>query len=327
MDGIKFSFIMPTFNRYEYFKLSVQAIVNQTYKNIELIIVDDCSEKNQYKLKKNFIDKLNDDRVFLYRFDKNHGHCYARNYGVEHSTGEWVIYPDDDDQVDKYCCEKLLNYIDKNTEVITTKYLIVYDNGKIEEKGLDCSKVDIFENNQVDTCSFAHKRICYDKFGGWDLRYKRMADDEIIFRYVSKTKNYKFCDYQIAKFFIRKNIKRIMNVYPQIQYMRMLYNEFYQLYKGKAIVLTDLKIDVNQLHFDISYFIDFDIEKKINVLKAIQKYYNYNYLVIINNLYDECLNDLFFKIKNNNYVTKKGNIILKIKDENNLKNIIKGMIE
>lgn len=35
----------------------------------------------------------------------------------------------------------------------------------------------------------------------------------------------------------------------------------------------------------------------------------------------------FFKIKNNNYVTKKGNIILKIKDENNLKNIIKGMIE
>ena len=55
MDGIKFSFIIPTFNRYEYFKLSVQAIVNQTYKNIELIIVDDCSEKNQYKLKKNFI--------------------------------------------------------------------------------------------------------------------------------------------------------------------------------------------------------------------------------------------------------------------------------
>ena len=325
MDGIKFSFIMPTYNRSCYFPKAVFAVVNQTYANWELIIVDDCSLIEEYKKKKQFIDALGMDNIKMFRLKENKGHCYARNYGVIHSTGDWILYPDDDDETDKKCCENLLKVINDNTEVVTTKYFIVDDEGNKELKGLDCSKTNIFVSNQVDTCSFAHSRNCFEKYGEWDCSYLRMADDEIIFRYVSNCKHYSFCNEPIAYFYVRKNLKRVMNQVNSLIYMKKLYNEFKQLYKGHCLVVYENSEEISNGYFDIIDFIDFDIcKQRYSKIELLKKFHDsYDYIIIINDFYRESVNDLFRQLKKDPYCEINGNVAFATKSIESLKNILK----
>lgn len=325
MDGIKFSFIMPTYNRSIYFPKAVMAVVNQTYDNWELIIVDDCSEIEEYEKKKRFIESLNRNNIKMFRLNENSGHCYARNYGVVNSVGEWIVYSDDDNQTDKDCCRNLLSVIKEKTEVITAKYFIVHDSGHMETKGLDCSQKNIFVSNQVDTCSFAHHRDCFEKYGKWDCSYLRMADDEIIFRYVSNCQCYSFCDKPIAYFYDRVDLIRVMNKVDALPYMRKLYYEFRQLYKGKCIVIHDDFNKINNSYFDIINFIDFDIYKNkssnIELLRKFSK--DYEYIIIVNNFYNEALNDLFKGLKRDAYYEINHNVAFSTRKAESLKKILK----
>ena len=72
------SVILPTYNRAHLIKRSVESILNQTYENIELIIIDDGSTDNT----KEVIESLNDKRI-VYIYQKNQGCCAARNKGIE----------------------------------------------------------------------------------------------------------------------------------------------------------------------------------------------------------------------------------------------------
>ena len=87
------SVIMPAYNAELYIEEAISSILAQSYKNIELIIVDDYSQDNTPNVIKNF----DDDRIRYIRNDKNRGIAYSTNYGIEQAKGKYIALMDDDD--------------------------------------------------------------------------------------------------------------------------------------------------------------------------------------------------------------------------------------
>ena len=89
----KVSIIMPTYNRAAYIAETVESIFNQTYKNWELIIVDDGSDDNTEKI----ITQLNDERIQFYKAGRIGISGKLKNMGLERSSGEFIAFIDSDD--------------------------------------------------------------------------------------------------------------------------------------------------------------------------------------------------------------------------------------
>ena len=86
------SIVLPSFNRAHILPKAVESILRQTYKDFELIIVDDGSSDNTCEVVKDF----NDDRI-VYVHQENAGACVARNNGIDHARGEYIAFQDSDD--------------------------------------------------------------------------------------------------------------------------------------------------------------------------------------------------------------------------------------
>ena len=87
------SIIMPSWNTENYIAESIQSVIDQTYKNWELIIVDDCSTDNTDEVVRAF----NDQRIKYLKNEKNSGAALTRNRALKEARGEWIAFLDSDD--------------------------------------------------------------------------------------------------------------------------------------------------------------------------------------------------------------------------------------
>lgn len=108
----KFSIITPQYNSFELMDKYFNSMENQSFKDFELIIVDDCSTDESYdKLKKKVEDsQLN---IKLLQTPQNGGPGKARNMGIENATGEWITFVDNDDWVDEEFLEIINGIIER----------------------------------------------------------------------------------------------------------------------------------------------------------------------------------------------------------------------
>lgn len=111
MSGVKVSVIVPVYNVENYLDRCVKAILGQSLKELEIILVDDQSPDNCPKMCDNYA--LKDSRIKVIH-KKNAGLGFARNSGLEVATGEYVAFCDSDDYVDLYAYEKLYNSAKKH---------------------------------------------------------------------------------------------------------------------------------------------------------------------------------------------------------------------
>ena len=111
MKNIKFSIIMPAYNVEDSIEDSINSVLNQTYSNLELIVVDDCSTDNTYNMVKNF------SNVKLFQTPINSRQGAARNIGLDNCSGDYVLFLDADDiYFDNKVLENLSNIIaEKNS--------------------------------------------------------------------------------------------------------------------------------------------------------------------------------------------------------------------
>lgn len=128
---VKISVIVPVYNSEEYLDRCIESILGQTYKSFELIIVDDGSSDNSWKILEVYSKR--DNRIKIIH-QENAGPGIARNRGIEEATGEYVVFVDSDDFIDKNYFSKLskktedvifidVNQVNESFELICTEYM------------------------------------------------------------------------------------------------------------------------------------------------------------------------------------------------------------
>lgn len=126
------SVVIPIFNVEKYVCNMLFSVINQTYKNIEIILVDDGSTDNSVIVCTEYLKKTN--AVWKVLQKSNGGAASARNYGIKHANGEWIICPDSDDYLAPQLINKLIDYaLTKKVKCVFTNYesVMVDDVGKI----------------------------------------------------------------------------------------------------------------------------------------------------------------------------------------------------
>ena len=110
-----FSIIVPVYNVEKYIHKCIESFICQTYKDIEIILVDDGSTDNSSSIFDEYADK--DKRIRVIH-KKNGGLSDARNAGIEIASGEYILFVDSDDYIETDTCRKLLKYTKLDCDII-----------------------------------------------------------------------------------------------------------------------------------------------------------------------------------------------------------------
>lgn len=137
---VNVSVITPTYNRGKYIKKCIESVLNQTLKNIELIIIDDGSTDNTFSVVKQY-----DDSRIKYVKQENKGIGKSRNYGVKLASGKYIVFLDSDDYLENDALEKMYDKAEKeNIDIVVSDFYDVYLNSKKVE-----NKIKHFENSKL----------------------------------------------------------------------------------------------------------------------------------------------------------------------------------
>lgn len=111
---MKVSIIIPVYNVAPYIERCLQSVVNQTYTDLECILVDDCGCDNSMEVAQNFINNYKGDITFsILHHEKNKGQSVARNTALRDAKGEYVYFLDSDDAITSDCIEVLMSLAKK----------------------------------------------------------------------------------------------------------------------------------------------------------------------------------------------------------------------
>ena len=236
----KLSIIVPVYNTEAYLKECLDSIINQTFKDIEIIIVNDCSPDNSEAIVLEYISK--DPRIKYIKHQQNLGLGGARNTGITNAIGEWIAFVDSDDYIDLNTYKTMLSLIDKHQANLGVFSVINFDDITKEES------YDPFFDCHIDTLTSTD----HQNFGvissptAWNKIYKlsdlinnnitfpehlKHEDEEFWFKYVAMVEpsvigsNKKFYHYRQRANSImgqrevsRKDISQIcLNIYSFLQ--------------------------------------------------------------------------------------------------------------
>ncbi len=199
--------IIPVYNRAEYLCEAIESVLDQTYKNYELIIVDDGSKID---IKKILRPHLKNKAIKIkYLRQENKGLPAARNAGVKNSSGDFITFLDDDDLFEPKKIEVQKRIFDKFPSVglVYSDYFRFYDhNYKEQELSLasgrdvnsDNFSKSLFFNPNIAVCSVMIRRKCLENVGLFDEALGYHDDGDMFLRIGLKWK-IKFSNYPSAK--------------------------------------------------------------------------------------------------------------------------------
>lgn len=181
------SVIITTFNRSELVKKAIDSVLNQTYMNFELIVVDDCSTDHT----KEAVNSFSDDRITYIQHAMNKGEG-SRNSGLECVRGDYVAFLDDDDewfkdklelQVDLLSAKpanigvvhtgRVLYYTSTEEEVVDVKHRLDFCDNALEDLAID---------NGICTSTVMVRRQCLDQVGYFDETFPYCQDYDMWIR-------------------------------------------------------------------------------------------------------------------------------------------------
>lgn len=193
IDVPKISIIIPAYNAEQYISEAIQSVINQSYKNWELIIIDDGSSDETARTVKSFIS----NEKIKYYYQNNAGVSSARNKGIDFAQGKYLAFLDSDDLFANDNIYEKINYLSSNKDV----GLVHGDVRLIDEKSILLNSFEIGkEGNVLDDLllwngctipapsSILIRKEILDIIGRWDEELSTAADQELFFRIASKYK-------------------------------------------------------------------------------------------------------------------------------------------
>jgi len=198
------SVIVPLYNYRKYIGYCIQSIINQTYENWELIVVDDCSTDSSYEDAKKFVKK--DNRIRVIKLLKNSGYSKAKNEGIILSKGEYIVTLDADDMMTKKSLEiRLKVAIKYGVYFIYANAFFVKDNISLDK----CYSTNSHKINKsldlynIHAQSVMMKRIVHIKYGLYDEKLRSRADREMWWRLFGKNKS---DEQKISSYYLDKTV-------------------------------------------------------------------------------------------------------------------------
>lgn len=155
-----FSIIIPTYNASKFIKKCINSIEKQTFKNYEVIFVDDCSIDNTIEV----INKLRKKNYYIFKLKKNAGPATARNFAIKKSKGLYLCFLDCDDWWLKKKLETIYKSIKKNhSEIISHNEFLYNKNKKVGKLIYNINNSNFYEhlllnNNELSTSAVTVKR-------------------------------------------------------------------------------------------------------------------------------------------------------------------------
>ncbi|MBR2526676.1 glycosyltransferase family 2 protein [bacterium] len=129
----KLSIVLPVYNVEKYLKETLNCLVNQTFSDIEIICINDCSKDNSRSILTDFASK--DKRVKIIDNEQNSGAAVSRNKGLDIATGEYVLFLDSDDIFERNLAESVIKAADENnSDIVIYNYDTTTGNKKINFK-------------------------------------------------------------------------------------------------------------------------------------------------------------------------------------------------
>lgn len=120
------SVIIPCYNTEKYIEKCIDSILNQTYKNIEIILIDDLSTDNTYNIISSYAEKHKN--IIAIQNKKNSGAAYSRNIALKHAKYELISFIDSDDYIDSNYYESMIKLIEKdNSDIVVCDICTRYD--------------------------------------------------------------------------------------------------------------------------------------------------------------------------------------------------------
>ena len=125
------SIIIPVYNAADYLDNCLRSVLQQTYKNIEIILVDNGSTDNSKEICTSYTQKYSNIKLIE---QMNSGPSAARNNGIINSTGDYIQFVDSDDTIDKNMTETLVNTLEKHAQLVICGFRRIHiKSGKTEE--------------------------------------------------------------------------------------------------------------------------------------------------------------------------------------------------
>lgn len=174
----KISVIIPIFNAEKYLKRCVNSIIEQSYQNLQIILIDDGSEDGSASICDDFADK--DSRVIVIHTENN-GVSSARNRGLDVAAGDYIGFVDSDDYIDPDMYEVLYQFINhENADICCCGYYDEFD-GQVETRCCCDSRIRVI--NGADYCYqelFCHSNCIGN--GDWNKLFRSSLLTDIRFK-------------------------------------------------------------------------------------------------------------------------------------------------
>mgnify|MGYP004636798191 CR=1 FL=1 len=325
------SIIVPVYNVEKYLERCIKSIIGQTYKNIEIILVDDGSKDNSAKICDDFMKKDNRIKVI---HKKNGGLSDARNAGIEISKGEYIGFIDSDDYIEKDMFETLYNLCKENNAEISMVSYYEYYNGKLiavrrSEKVEKFDKISALKELLIDTKIQSHactKLFKKELFEGMKFPINKSFEDIATTLKLFEKANYVALLEEPKYFYIRRDDsitgKRIYKTYKD--YLDVIYDKFFYLdgkypeidvYNAYNFIINMIWVYTIIVAFDLDDVYK-EFEKKYPLLEELinkygtqltEKLDNYNKAVLYLMLLDKEISKPAVKVLYKTYKEKRNN--------------------
>lgn len=235
----KVSVITASYNAARFIGETIESVLNQTYIDLELIIVDDCSTDNTEEIVNKYIEK--DDRIRFYKLESNSGAAVVRNTAIEKSKGRFVAFLDSDDIWDREKLEKQIKFMrNNNCGFSFTSYRLMKENGQLTGKEV-IAPVSMKYNQLLKNTIIGCLTVVIDKeiIGDFRMPLVRAGQDTAtwlsILRkgHVAYGLNEVLASYRTVEGSISSNkvkaLKRTWNTYRNLEKLNLIKSSYYFL--------------------------------------------------------------------------------------------------
>ncbi len=247
MKHPKISVIMPVYNSEKYLRESIESILNQTFTDFELIVINDSSTDNSLNIIKSYKDK----RIKLINNKKNLGTVKSRNVGLRKAKGKYIAVMDSDDISLSNRFGLQFNYLENNPHIFLVGSSAIY----IDDKGKEIKRFRKYDDYKMlawrlpKSCSIVHSSVMFRNEG---LLYSRIFTSAH--------------DYNFYLDLLEKG-KNLTNL-PNFLVKHRVHKDSIHSYKESQIIFRNL---TQELHYDLNY--RFNLFDKIGFLWNLIPFY------------------------------------------------------